>query len=74
MTRYLEPLHCTEILTKLNRSGSLVVLNHNVQMVLIGCISRPRGQKLGFQNAIFQNLFVLNYKTQSFHNFIYNII
>jgi len=29
-----------------------------VQMVLIGCIIRSRGQKLGFQNAIFKNLLV----------------
>jgi len=27
-----------------------------VQMVLIGCRSRSRGQKIGFQNAIFKNL------------------
>jgi len=38
-----------------------------IQMVLIGCISRSRGQKLGFQNAIFKNLLVWNYKAQSFH-------
>jgi len=38
-----------------------------VQMVLIGCISRSRGQKEGFQNAIFKNLLVWNYKAQSFH-------
>jgi len=29
-----------------------------VQMVLIGCISRSRGQKIGFQNADFKNLLV----------------
>jgi len=29
-----------------------------IQMVLIGGISRSRGQKLGYQNAIFKNLFV----------------
>ena len=29
-----------------------------VQVVLIGCISRSRGQKIGFQNAIFKNLLV----------------
>jgi len=29
-----------------------------VQMILIGCISRSRGQKLGVQNAIFKNLLV----------------
>ena len=33
-----------------------------VQMVLIGCICRSRGQKIGFQNAIFKNLLVWNYK------------
>jgi len=33
-----------------------------VQKVLIGCISRSRGQKVGFQNAIFKNLLVWNYK------------
>jgi len=38
-----------------------------VQMVLIGYISRSRGQKIGFQNAIFKNLLVWNYKAQSFH-------
>jgi len=36
-------------------------------MVLIGCISRSRGQKIGFQYAIFKNLLVRNYKAQSFH-------
>jgi len=38
-----------------------------VQIVLVGCISRSRGQKVGFQNAIFKNLLVWNYKAQSFH-------
>jgi len=38
-----------------------------VQMVLISCISRSRGQKIGFQNAIFKNLFIWNYKAQRFH-------
>jgi len=42
-----------------------------VQLVLIGCISRSRGQKIGFQNAIFKNLLVRNYKAQGFH--IWNI-
>ena len=37
-----------------------------VQMVMIGCISRSRGQNVGFQNAIFKNLLVWNYKAQSF--------
>jgi len=44
-----------------------------VQMVLIGCISRSPGQKLGFQNAIFKNL-VWKYKAQSVHIVLYNII
>jgi len=39
----------------------------NVQMVLIGCMSRSRGQKICFQNEIFKNLLVWNYKAQSFH-------
>jgi len=38
-----------------------------VQMVLIGCICRSRCQNIGFQNAIFKNLLVWNYKAQSFH-------
>jgi len=38
-----------------------------VQIVLIGCICRSRGQKTGFQNATFKNLLVRNYKAQSFH-------
>jgi len=42
-----------------------------VQAVPVGCISRSLGQKNGFQNAIFKNLFVLNSKAQSFH--IWNI-
>jgi len=37
-----------------------------VQMVLIGCIRRSRGQTIGFQKAIFKNL-LWNYKAQSFH-------
>ena len=37
-----------------------------VQMVLIGCISRSRGQKIGFQNAIFKYLLVWNFKAQNF--------
>jgi len=36
-------------------------------MVAVGCISRSRGQKIGFQNAILKNLLVLNYNAQSFH-------
>jgi len=38
-----------------------------VKMVLIDWISRSRGQKVGFQNAIFKNLLVGNYKAQGFH-------
>ena len=38
-----------------------------VQMVLIGCICRPRGQKIDFQNLIFKYLLVWNYKAQRFH-------
>ena len=29
-----------------------------VQTVPVGCISRSRGQEIGFQNAIFKNLLV----------------
>jgi len=42
-------------------------LTEIIKMVLIGCISRSRGQKIGFQNAIFNNLLVCNYKAQGFH-------
>jgi len=38
-----------------------------VEMNLIGCISRSRGQKICFQNAIFKNLLVWNYNAQDFH-------
>ena len=38
-----------------------------VQMVLIGCICRSRGQKIGLKIAIFKNL-VWNYKAHSFQN------
>jgi len=38
-----------------------------VQTVPVGCISRSRGQKIDFQNAIFKNLLVRNYKAQSFY-------
>ena len=38
-----------------------------VQTVPVYSISRSRGQKIGFQNAIFKNLLVLNYKAQNFH-------
>jgi len=44
-------------------------LTEIAQMVLIGCISMSlsRGQKIGFQNAIYKNLLVWNYRAQSFH-------
>jgi len=42
-------------------------LTEIVQIVLIGCISRSRGQKIGFQNAIFKKFLVWNYKAQGFH-------
>ena len=38
-----------------------------VQIVPVGCLSRSRGQKIGFQNAILKNLLVWNYNAQSFH-------
>jgi len=57
-------------LTKLNRNGPWVVLYQNcskLQMVLIGCICRSWGQTIGFQNAIYKNILVWNYKAQSFY-------
>ena len=47
-----------------------------VQTVQVNCISMSRGQKIGFQNAIFKNLLVRNYKAQSFHIWynVYSII
>ena len=38
-----------------------------IQMVLISCISRSKGRKIGFWNAFFKNLFVWNYTAQRFH-------
>jgi len=39
-----------------------------VETIPAGCIiGRSQGQNLCFQNAIFKNLLVWNYKTQSFH-------
>ena len=38
-----------------------------VQTLLVGSISRSRGQNIGFQNAIFKNLLVWNYKAQTFY-------
>jgi len=65
MTYYLEPL----MGIKPNSTGRVPGWSSTkiVQMVQVGCISRSRGQKIGFQNAIFKNLLVLNYKAQSFH-------
>ena len=51
-------------LTKLIRNGPWVVPYQNCS---VSCISRSRGQKIGFQNATFKNLLVWNYKAQSFH-------
>jgi len=57
------------ILTKLHRNDPWVVPYQScVQFVPVGCISRSQGQKIGFQNAIFKNLLVWNYKAQSSHN------
>ena len=52
------------ILTKLHRNDPWVVI---VQIVPVGCISRSRGKKKGFQNAILKNILVWNYIAQSFH-------
>ena len=38
-----------------------------VQTVPVDCISRSKGKKIGFQNAIFKNLLVRKDKAQSFH-------
>ena len=38
-----------------------------VQTVSFDCINWSQGQKIGFQNAIFKDLLVWNYKAQSFH-------
>ena len=46
-------------LTKLNRIGPFMKSpTEIVQMVLIGCIGRSRGQEIGFQNATLKNLLV----------------
>jgi len=45
-------------LERLKFIAKLNVLLNIVQMVQIGWISRSRGQKIGFQNAIFKNLLV----------------
>jgi len=44
-----------------------------VQTVPVGCISRSRVQKIGFQNAIFKNLLVRK-KGPVLSYLIYNII
>ena len=38
-----------------------------VQTVPVGCISRSRGQYIGFWNKTFKNLLVWHYKAQRFH-------
>jgi len=46
-----------------------------VKMVLIGCISRSWGHKIGFQNAIFKDLLVYeNLKGPELSYLVYNII
>ena len=49
------------ILTKLHRNDPWWSPIKVVQTVPVGCISRSRGQKIVFQNAIFKNLLVCNY-------------
>jgi len=65
MTSSLEPL----IVIWPNSTGMIPGWSRTktVLMVLIGCICRSRGQKIGFQKAIFKNVLVWNYKAQSFH-------
>jgi len=65
MTSYLEPL----MVIWPNSAGMVPGWSSTkiVQMVLIGCICRSRCQKIDFQNAIFKNLLVWNYKAQGFH-------
>jgi len=52
-----------------NSTGMIPVWSPSkiIQTVLISCISKTHGQKIGFQNIIFKNLYVQNYKAQSFH-------
>ena len=54
------------ILTKLHRNDPWAV---PYQSCSNGSdwLHKSRGQKIGFQNAIFKNLLVRNYKAQSFH-------
>jgi len=54
-------------LTKLNRNGPWLFPYQKCSNGPIGCICRARGQKVGFQNAIFKNLLVCNYKAKSIH-------
>jgi len=54
MTSSLEPLNKWEF----DQAQQELSPTKIIQMVLIGCISRSRGQKLGFQNAILKNLLV----------------
>jgi len=56
--------------TSLIPGWSLIKVDRTVP---VGCISRSRGQKIGFQNAIFKNLLVRDYKAQCFH-IIYHIM
>jgi len=55
------------ILTKLHRNDPWVVPYQNCWKGSDWLHSRSRGQKVGFQNALFKNLFVWSYKAQSFH-------
>jgi len=55
------------ILAKLHMNDPWWSPTKVVQIVPVGCISRSQGQKIGFQNAIFKNLLVWNYKAQGFH-------
>jgi len=52
--------------TKRNRNSPWVVPYQNCSNGS-DCISRSRGQKIRFQNAIFNNLIVWHYKAQNFH-------
>jgi len=38
-----------------------------IQMIMISCISRSKGQKLGFQNAIFKKSSCLKRQGTEFH-------
>jgi len=45
-----------------------------VQLVLIGCISTSRGQKIGFQNAIFKKNSCLKQQGPELSYLVYSII